>query len=219
MTRKIHYLKNGLKSSARQELERRGVQELSKAMMVAKFMVKLGLGKDKLESFKFEEGDICEGNHEEDNGNGNSSDGRESLTKRGKCPKKSTVKGDNGSDKAPKKLGLSKGKVETNRAKRRKKKRVKCFLCRGSHELRDSLKKSMVKEKATTELVESLEGLPPKEEVKLASDEEEVAMQTLKLEPMKLNSKKAIEFVKSSVRLPPKQNVSYASDLEEKVAM
>ncbi|MBA0648206.1 hypothetical protein Goklo_015973 [Gossypium klotzschianum] len=36
-----------------------------------------------------------------------------------------------------KKLGLSKGKVEAKRVKRSKKKRVKCFLCRGSHELRN----------------------------------------------------------------------------------
>ncbi|MBA0851077.1 hypothetical protein Goshw_012702, partial [Gossypium schwendimanii] len=40
-----------------------------------------------------------------------------------KCPKKSVIEGDDEADKEPKKLGLSKGKVEAKRAKRSKKKR------------------------------------------------------------------------------------------------
>ncbi|MBA0761242.1 hypothetical protein Gotri_023916, partial [Gossypium trilobum] len=80
-----------------------------------------------------------------------------------KCPKKSIIEGDDGTDKEPKKLGSSKGKVEAKRAKRSKKKRVKCFLCHGPHELQNCPKQSksvVVKEKVTSELVESSKGLP-----------------------------------------------------------
>ncbi|MBA0754148.1 hypothetical protein Gogos_020990 [Gossypium gossypioides] len=56
-----------------------------------------------------------------------------------KCLKKSALKekpvGNDGADNEPKKLGSSKGKVEAKMGKRSKKKRVKCFLCRGPHEL------------------------------------------------------------------------------------
>ncbi|MBA0670008.1 hypothetical protein Goklo_024160 [Gossypium klotzschianum] len=48
-----------------------------------------------------------------------------------KCPKKSFIEGNNRADNEPKKLGSSKEKAEAKRAKRSKKKRVKCFLCRG----------------------------------------------------------------------------------------
>ncbi|KAG8480150.1 hypothetical protein CXB51_024940 [Gossypium anomalum] len=67
----------GLKPWVRQEVEQRGVQKLSEAMMVAKSVVKLGLGKDKLGSFQSEErsvrkkdhkGDIVDGNGNDDNG-------------------------------------------------------------------------------------------------------------------------------------------------------
>ncbi|MFQ6666136.1 hypothetical protein Gotur_032611 [Gossypium turneri] len=102
-----------------------------------------------------------------------------------KCPNKSVIEGNDGADKEPKKLGLSKGKVEAKRAKRSKKKRVKCFLCRGPHELQNCPKQAGVKRKATSELGESSEGLPPKEEVSLSSDlEEKVTMKTVKLGPM-----------------------------------
>ncbi|KAH1083934.1 hypothetical protein J1N35_023695 [Gossypium stocksii] len=115
----------------------------------------------------------------------------------------------NGSDKAPTKLGLSEGKVKSNRAKRGKKKRVKCFLYCGSHELQncpEQSKLAMVKRKATTELVESSEGLPPKEKVSYASDlEEEVAKQTWKLRPMMLNSGKVTELVELLTKLPSKE--------------
>ncbi|MBA0650822.1 hypothetical protein Goklo_018203, partial [Gossypium klotzschianum] len=42
-----------------------------------------------------------------------------------KCMMMSVIEGDDGADKEPKKLGSSKGKVEANREKRSKKKRVK----------------------------------------------------------------------------------------------
>ncbi|MBA0653382.1 hypothetical protein Goklo_020565 [Gossypium klotzschianum] len=45
-----------------------------------------------------------------------------------KCPRKSVIEGNDRIDKEPKKLGSSKGKVEANKAKRSKKKRVKYFL-------------------------------------------------------------------------------------------
>ncbi|KAH1113491.1 hypothetical protein J1N35_006869 [Gossypium stocksii] len=66
----------------------------------------------------------------------------------------------------------------------------------------------MAKEKATSELVELLKGLPPKEEVSLSSDlGEKMAMQTIKLEPMRFNSIKATELARSLVRLPPMEKL------------
>ncbi|MFQ6633598.1 hypothetical protein Gotur_011839, partial [Gossypium turneri] len=62
-----------------------------------------------------------------------------------KCPKKSVIEGNDGAAKEPKKLGSSKEKAEAKRAKRSKKKRVKCFLCRGPHELRNCPKQAGVK--------------------------------------------------------------------------
>ncbi|MBA0838236.1 hypothetical protein Goarm_010311, partial [Gossypium armourianum] len=79
-----------------------------------------------------------------------------------RCPKKSVIEGDDEADNEPKKLGSSKGEAETKRAKRSKKKRVKYFLCCGPHELRNCLKKAVVKGKATSELGKSSEGLSPK---------------------------------------------------------
>ncbi|MBA0871159.1 hypothetical protein Goshw_021946 [Gossypium schwendimanii] len=61
-------------------------------MTVVEFMVKLGLGKDKLGSSKLEERDICEKDHKEDvvdgNGNGDNS-GCESV--RGSLSSKGTI--------------------------------------------------------------------------------------------------------------------------------
>ncbi|MFQ6662245.1 hypothetical protein Gotur_030117 [Gossypium turneri] len=70
------------------------------------------------------------------------------------CSKKSVIEGDDGIEKEPKKLGSSKGKVEAKRTKRSKKKRVKCFLCRGPHTLRNYPKQAVVKGKVTSELGE-----------------------------------------------------------------
>ncbi|MBA0715350.1 hypothetical protein Golax_014253, partial [Gossypium laxum] len=203
-------------------------------MTVVESMVKMGLGKDKLESSKSKEMGVYEGNHEEDNGNGKDSGGKavrlglsamsaeakeaeneKKLVKcflchgqhrLRKCPKKSAIGLDDGLDKVPKKLGSSARGVESKRSKRSKKKRVKYFWCRCPYELRNCLKQFklvVVKEKTTSKLVESSKGLPPKEDVILASDlEEEVAMETLKLGPMRLNSRKTTEFAESSARLP-----------------
>ncbi|MBA0667626.1 hypothetical protein Goklo_000686, partial [Gossypium klotzschianum] len=90
-------------------------------------------------------------------------------------------------NKEPKKLGSSKEKAEAKSTKRSKKKRVKCFLCLGLHELRNCPKEAGVKRKATSELSESSKGLPPKKEVSLSLDlEEKVAMKIVKLGPMRL---------------------------------
>ncbi|KAG8500951.1 hypothetical protein CXB51_002950 [Gossypium anomalum] len=133
---------------------------------------------------------------------------------------KSVIKGNDRADKEPKKLGSSKGKAEAKRAKRSKKKLVKCFLCRGPHELRNCPKQAVVKGKAMSEHGESSEGLPPKEEVSLSSNlEEEVAMKTVKLGPMRLKSSEASELAESSTRLPPMGEVGGASGFKEKEAM
>ncbi|MBA0755939.1 hypothetical protein Gogos_019918 [Gossypium gossypioides] len=227
-------------------------------------MVKLGLGKDKLGSSKFEERGAYEKYHKEDvvddNGNGDNGgngkprvgkkkpkrkrdklkcflcDGphilkkylkKSALSKKQKlvgkalmCLKKSVIEGDNRANKEPKKLGSSKGKAKAKRAKRSKKKRVKCFLCRGLHELRNCPKQVIVKGKATSELGESSEGLPPKEEVSLSSNlGEKVAMKTVKLGPMRLNSSEASELVELSTRLPPMREVGGVLDFKEKEVM
>ncbi|MBA0671344.1 hypothetical protein Goklo_029699 [Gossypium klotzschianum] len=65
---------NGLKPWVRQEVEKRGVQKLSKAMTVVEFVVKLGLRKDKLGSSKSEERGVCEMDHKKDIVDGNSND-------------------------------------------------------------------------------------------------------------------------------------------------
>ncbi|MFQ6636179.1 hypothetical protein Gotur_013949 [Gossypium turneri] len=109
----------GLKPWVRQEVEQRGVQKLSEAMTVAESVVKLSLGKDKLESSKSEERGISEMDHKEDilNGNGN---------------------GDNSGNGKPR-VGKKKPK--------RKRDNLKCFLCDGPHMLKKCPKKSTLKEK------------------------------------------------------------------------
>ncbi|MBA0788602.1 hypothetical protein Gotri_027502 [Gossypium trilobum] len=125
-----------------------------------------------------------------------------------KCLKKSTLK-----EKLVGKamvLGSSARGVEAKKAKSEKKP-VECFLCHGPHRLRKCLRKSViegngevdkepkklgsskgkskagVKGKATSELGESSEGFPPKEEVSLSLKlEGKVTMKTVKLGPMRL---------------------------------
>ncbi|MFQ6649572.1 hypothetical protein Gotur_022308 [Gossypium turneri] len=134
-----------------------------------------------------------------------------------KCPRKSLIEGNDGADNETKKLGSSKGKVEAKRAKRSKKKQVKCLLCHGPHELRNCPKKAGVKEKAMSEFGELSEGLPPKEEVSLLLDlEEKVAMKTVKLRPMRLELSEASELAESSTRLPSMREVGGASNFKEK---
>ncbi|MBA0815855.1 hypothetical protein Gohar_000584 [Gossypium harknessii] len=120
-----------------------------------------------------------------------------------KCPRKSIIEGNDRADKELKKLGLSKGKAKAKRAKRSKKKRVKCFLYGGPHELWNCPKQAVIKEKATFELGESSEGLSPKEDVSLSSDlEGKVTMKTVKLGLMRLKLSEASELAESSIRLP-----------------
>lgn len=56
------YFMNGLKPQVKYELKRRGVQELSKAMIVANSLMELVLRKDQFEFFQLKE----KGNSEED---------------------------------------------------------------------------------------------------------------------------------------------------------
>ncbi|KAK5803385.1 hypothetical protein PVK06_031030 [Gossypium arboreum] len=136
------------------------------------------------------------------------------------CLKKSGIKGNDRADKEPKKLGSSKGKAEAKRAKRSKNKRVKCFLCCGPHELWNCPEQAVVKGKATSELDESLEGLPLNEEGSLLSNlKEKVRMKTVKLGPMMLKSSEASELAELSTRLPPMGEVGDASDFKGKEAM
>ncbi|KAH1081892.1 hypothetical protein J1N35_021653 [Gossypium stocksii] len=65
-----------------------------------------------------------------------------------------------------------------------------------------------------SELSKSSEGLPPKEEVSLSSNlGEKVAMKTVKLELMRLNSSEASELVESLARLPPIREFELRSDI------
>ncbi|MBA0705389.1 hypothetical protein Golax_017587 [Gossypium laxum] len=87
-------------------------------MTIVKFVVKLGLGKDKLGSSKSEERRICEKDHKEDSdGNGI---------------------GDNGGNGKPRV-----GKKKPNR----KRDKLKCFLYNGPHMLKKCLNKFAFKEK------------------------------------------------------------------------
>ncbi|MBA0765845.1 hypothetical protein Gotri_014966 [Gossypium trilobum] len=135
-------------------------------MMVVESMVKLGLGKDKIKSSKFEERGVCEKDHKEDvvddNGNGdNGGNGKPRVEK--KKPKRKMNKlncffcdGPHMLKKCLKKFALSKEKkpmgkalglgssardVEAKEAESEKKP-VECFLCHGLHWLRKCLKKS-----------------------------------------------------------------------------
>ncbi|MBA0753850.1 hypothetical protein Gogos_020347, partial [Gossypium gossypioides] len=110
---------NGLKPWVRQEVEQRGVQKLSEAMMVVESVVKLGLGKDKVRSSKFEENGIREIDHKED------------------------IIDDNGNNDSS---GNGKPRVAKKKPKRKMDK-LKCFFCDGPHILRKFLKKSVLKEK------------------------------------------------------------------------
>ncbi|MBA0743329.1 hypothetical protein Gogos_006023 [Gossypium gossypioides] len=106
--------------------------------------------------------------------------------KLGKCSRKSVIEGDDGENKEPKKLGLSKEKVKAKRGKRSKKKRQS--------------KSVVVKEKATSELVESSNRLPHEEDVSLSSNlREQVVKKTMKLGPKRLNSSKMTELAESSI--------------------
>ncbi|MFQ6629151.1 hypothetical protein Gotur_008266 [Gossypium turneri] len=139
---------------------------LLEAMTVVKSVVKLGLGKDKLGSSKFEERGVCEMDHKKDivDGNGNSNNGGNGKLRVGKkkpkrkrdklkcflcvgphmlkkCPKKFALK-----EKSVGKalvLGLSARGVEAKEAESEKKP-VECLLCHGSHRLRKCPRKFVI---------------------------------------------------------------------------
>ncbi|MBA0680376.1 hypothetical protein Goari_012080 [Gossypium aridum] len=205
------------------------VQEFKELMLQILDMIekKTLLGKKSLSIPSLRKKGVCEGNHEEDDndsGNGNDcGNGKPRLgkkkpnKKRGKlkcflcnslhllkkylkkstlsdkenllqkCMKKSTIEKDDVLDNEPKKLGLSKRKVETKRVKRSKKKRVKAST-RGKCEF-------------VIKLIEN------------------VAIKTVKLGLMKLNSSKTMELTELSTRLLPMEEMSFALDLEEEGTM
>ncbi|MBA0731524.1 hypothetical protein Golax_020328 [Gossypium laxum] len=211
-------------------------------MTVLESVVKLGLGKDKLGSSKFEKRGVCEKDHKKDVVDGNDNDnnsgnGKPRVGKKkpkrkrdklkyficdgpymlkkclkksalkekpvskalvlgsSKCPRKSVIEGNDGADKEPKKLGSSKGKSKTKRAK-------------------------MIKRKATSKLDESSEGLPPKEEVSFSLDlEGKFTMKIVKLGPMRLKLSEASELAELSTRLPPMGDVGGASGFKGKEVM
>ncbi|MFQ6636687.1 hypothetical protein Gotur_012793 [Gossypium turneri] len=88
-------------------------------MTVVESVVKIGLGKDKLGSSKSEERGVCEMDHKKDSVDGNGN-------------------GDNGGNGKPR-VGKKKPK--------RKRDKLKCFLCDGPHMLKKCSKKSALKEK------------------------------------------------------------------------
>ncbi|KAK8366681.1 hypothetical protein V6Z12_A02G135800 [Gossypium hirsutum] len=110
----------GLKPWVRQEVEQRGVQKLSEAMKVAVSVVKLGLGKDKLGSSKSEERGVCEEDHEEDT---------------------DEYGYDNGDN-----CGNGKPRVGKKKPKKKRDK-LKCFLCDGPHMLKKCPMKSALRKK------------------------------------------------------------------------
>ncbi|MFQ6643683.1 hypothetical protein Gotur_017712 [Gossypium turneri] len=201
-----------------QEVEQRGVQKLSEAMTVVESVVKLGLGKVKLGSSKSEERGVCEIDHKEDivEGNGN---------------------GNNGGNEKPR-VGKKKPK--------RKRDKLKCFLCDAPHMLKKCPRKSALKEKPVVKalvLGSSAKGV----EAKVAESEKKPVECFLchgrhrlqkyprksviegndgaNKEPKKLGSSKGKPEAKRAKRskkkrgLPPKEEVSLSSDLKEKVAM
>ncbi|MFQ6658941.1 hypothetical protein Gotur_028017 [Gossypium turneri] len=93
-------------------------------------------------------------------------------------------------------------------------------LVRAREKLWNCPKQAGVKRKATSELGESSEGLPPKEDVSLSSDlEEKVTMKTVMLGPMRLKLSEASELAELSTRLPPMGEVGGVSDFKEKEVM
>ncbi|MFQ6636554.1 hypothetical protein Gotur_013087, partial [Gossypium turneri] len=191
---------------------------LSEVMTVTESVVKLGLGKDKLGSSKSEEKGVCEMDHKEDIVDGNGND-------------------DN--------CGNGKPRVGKKKPKRKRDK-LKYFLCDGPHMLKKCPRKSALKEKPVGKalvLGSSARGVKAKE----AESEKKLVECFLchgphrlrkcprksviegndraDKEPKKLGSSKGKAEAKRAKRskkkqgLPPKVEVSLSSDLEEKVAM
>ncbi|MFQ6621896.1 hypothetical protein Gotur_002561 [Gossypium turneri] len=113
---------NGLKPWAKQELQRRGVRELTNAMMVAESMVELAPKRDRFESSKSNRRGNG-GYHEEDE-EGQSYDGNGSSS--------------NGDDKKPRN-----GNWRPNSPKEKRGK-LQCYFCKGPQMKRDCPKVSSV---------------------------------------------------------------------------
>ncbi|MFQ6665887.1 hypothetical protein Gotur_032447 [Gossypium turneri] len=203
-----------------QEVEQRGVQNLSEALTVVEFVAKLGLGKGKLRSSKFEERSVYEKDHKEDvvdgNGNGdNGGNGKPRVGKKKPKSKRDKLKCFLCNDphilkKYPKKSVLSKKQKPVGKAlglgssargvktkeDESEKKSIQCFLCRGLHRLQKCPKKFDI---------EGDDGVDK--------------------EPKKLGSSKGKAKAKRAKRskkkrgLPRKEKVSLSSNLVEKVVM
>ncbi|MBA0786803.1 hypothetical protein Gotri_028163, partial [Gossypium trilobum] len=191
-------------------------------MIVVESVVKLGLGKDKLGSSKFEEKGVCEKDKKEDvDGNGNIDNSGNEKPRVGKkqpkrkrdklkcflcdcphmlkkCPKKFTLK-----EKPVGKalvLGSSVRGVEAKEAESEKK-LVECFLCHGPYRLR----------KCSTKFV--IEG-------NYGADKEPKKLGLSKGKAKAVvKGKETSELGESSEGLPPNEDVSLSSDLEGNVAM
>ncbi|MFQ6624813.1 hypothetical protein Gotur_003232, partial [Gossypium turneri] len=191
---------------------------LPEAMMVVESVVRLGLGKDKLGSSKSEERGICEVDHKEDvvDGNGN---------------------GNNSGNEKPRVV---------KKKPKRKRDKLKCFLCDGPHMLKKCPKKSALTEKpvskalilgSSAKSVEAKEAKSEKKPVecflchgphrlwkfsrKSVIEGNDGAVK----EPKELGSSKGKAEAKRAKRskkkrgFPPKKEVSFSLDLEEKVAI
>ncbi|MBA0880954.1 hypothetical protein Goshw_022460 [Gossypium schwendimanii] len=195
-------------------------------MTVVEPVVKLGLGKDKLGSSKFEEMGICEMDHKEDivDGNGNGDDGGnekprvekkkpkrkmdklkcflcDGLHMLKKCPKKFALK-----EKLVGKaliLGSSARGVDAKEAKS-KKKPVECFFCHGSHRLRKYPRKFVIGRNDGSY----------KEPKKLSSSKRKLRNCP---KQAKVKGKATFELGESSEGLSPKEEVILPSNLKGKV--
>ncbi|MBA0707160.1 hypothetical protein Golax_019234 [Gossypium laxum] len=210
-------------------------------MTVVEFVVKLGLGKDKLGSSKSKEWGVCEKDHNEDIVNGNDSidnggNGKPRVGKKKPKRKRDKLKCFLYNDphmlrKCPKKFVLSKEKKPMGKALRfDSSKCPKKSVIEGDNGADNETKKpgsskgkfkanraKRIKGKETSKLGELSEELPPKEEVSLSLYlEEKVAMKIVKLGPMRLNLSEVSELAESSTRLQPMGKVGGASDFKGK---
>ncbi|KAH1090720.1 hypothetical protein J1N35_017977 [Gossypium stocksii] len=153
-----------LKPQVKQEFERRGVQELSKAMIMVEYLIELIPSKDKFESSKPKKigsGREDEGQVEYSDGNCGNEKPQNSKKKPNNMKEK---KRDDKLEKTSMKLGLIMSGVEAKRVKGNEKKPVKCFLCCGSHSMQDYPEQS----KLSTVTKED-EAEPEKKALKLGS--------------------------------------------------
>ncbi|KAH1031226.1 hypothetical protein J1N35_043400 [Gossypium stocksii] len=145
----FYWFENGLKPWAKQELHRQRITELIVAMVEMKSFVELGPRKDKFESFKLKE-TANDGGNRGKNGNDNDGNGKNDGNGRPHnrdCPKKSafsTIKGDDEPDRVSMRLNSIGPSIGAKRVRESKKKLVKCFLCCGSHRIRECPERSKI---------------------------------------------------------------------------